>query len=438
MVINNYRQESIKFDMRGIRVSAEEIIFYTGLILWLAQFYISRTIFLDLFGGRLLTAVRYFCMLIFALKIFLSEKTVHMRAAAVFITAAAVFVVVQRQVNTGMPLIQVLLMIFAARDVSFRRICKVSLWTCAVLWAIPVMIDVIGIAQLERDVYKERVREFLNFNYVSYASIYFNNIIFCALYVTTEPRRLGKGGRAAAQKTAPWSLIFFLSAVCVWLLGETDTTFPFAIGMLFIALYVIIVKFRIPLIPSSGTGKKILSSCYAVLALVTYLVCRNYNWRIPWQKKMDDFSHSRISLAFLGIRDYGVHLFGVQIKENTDLSQGRYFYIDSGYIKNLIGYGLIVFIMIILFYSVIMYASLLEHDRVLAIWLFCMALYSIFNNLLLSVSENAGLLAIWYAIGLLKWNRMKVRRRRAELKKYRMGLLSGEQAGKREQIERTA
>ena len=66
MVFNNYRQDCIKFDMRGIRVSAEEIIFYTGLILWLAQFYISRTIFLDLFGGRLLTAVRYFCMLIFA------------------------------------------------------------------------------------------------------------------------------------------------------------------------------------------------------------------------------------------------------------------------------------------------------------------------------------------------------------------------------------
>ena len=438
MVINNYRQDSIKFDMRGIRVSAEEIIFFIGLILWLAQFYISRTIFLDLFGGRLLTAVRYFCMLIFALKIVLSEKTVHMRAAAVFITAAAVFMVVQRQVNTGMPLIQVLLLIYAARDVSFRRICKVSLWTCAVLWGLPVTAHLIGVTQLEREVYKGRVREFLNFNYVSYASIYFNNIIFCALYVSTEPRRLGKGGRAAAQKTAPWSLIFFLSAVNVWLFRVTDTTFPFVIGMLFIAFYVIIVKFRIPLIPNSVTGKKILSSCYAVLALVTYLICKNYNWQIPWQKKMDDFFHFRISLAFLGIRDYGVHLLGVQIKENTDRANGRYFYIDSGYIKNLIGYGLIVFIMIILFYSVIMYAALLEHDRVLAIWLFCMALYSIFNNLMISVPENAGLLAIWYAIGLLKWNRKKVRQRRAELKKYRMSLLSGEQAGKRKQIERTA
>ena len=409
MVFNNYRQDCVKFDMRGIRVSAEEIIFYTGLILWYSQFYISRTIFMDLFGGRLITAVRYFCMLIFAVKIVLSEKTVHMRAAAVFITAAAVFVVVQRQVNTGMPLIQVLLLIFAARDVSFRRICKVSLWACTLLWVLPVMVDRIGIFQLEKDVYKNRVREFLNYNYVSYPSIYFNNIIFCALYVNTEPRRRGRGGNYAARKTASWPLIFLLSAVSIWLYAVTDTAFPFAIGMLFITLYVLTVKFKIPVVSNTRWHRVIASSCYGVFALVTFLMCKFYNWQIPWQKKLDDFCHYRISLAFVGIKDYGVHLLGVQIKENTDVSTGRYFYIDSGYIKNLLGYGLIVFIMIILYYTIITYASVLENDQVLAIWMLCIALYSIFNNLMLSVSENAGLLAIWYALGLLKWNRKKLR-----------------------------
>ena len=409
MVINNYQQDCVKFDIRGIRVSAEEIIFYIGLILWYSQFYISRTIFMDLFGGRLITAVRYFCMLIFAVKIVLSEKTVHMRAAAVFITAAAVFVVVQRQVNTGMPLIQVLLLIFAARDVSFRRICKVSLWACTLLWILPVMVDRIGIFQLEKDVYKNRVREFLNYNYVSYPSIYFNNIIFCALYVNTEPRRRGRGGNYAARKTASWPLIFLLSAVSIWLYAVTDTAFPFAIGMLFIVLYVLTVKFQIPVVRNTGWHRVIASSCYGVFALVTFLMCKFYNWQIPWQKKLDDFCHYRISLAFVGIKDYGVHLLGVQIKENTDVSTGRYFYIDSGYIKNLLGYGVIVFIMIILFYTIITYASVLENDQVLAIWMLCIALYSIFNNLMLSVSENAGLLAIWYALGLLKWNRKKLR-----------------------------
>ena len=409
MVINNYQQDCVKFDIRGIRVSAEEIIFYIGLILWYSQFYISRTIFMDLFGGRLITAVRYFCMLIFAVKIVLSEKTVHMRAAAVFITAAAVFVVVQRQVNTGMPLIQVLLLIFAARDVSFRRICKVSLWACTLLWVLPVMADRIGIFQLEKDVYKNRVREFLNYNYVSYPSIYFNNIIFCALYVNTEPRRRGRGGNYAARKTASWPLIFLLSAVSIWLYAVTDTAFPFAIGMLFITLYVLTVKFKIPVVSNTRWHRVIASSCYGVFALVTFLMCKFYNWQIPWQKKLDDFCHYRISLAFVGIKDYGVHLLGVQIKENTDVSTGRYFYIDSGYIKNLLGYGVIVFIMIILFYTIITYASVLENDQVLAIWMLCIALYSIFNNLMLSVSENAALLAIWYALGLLKWNRKKLR-----------------------------
>ena len=409
MVINNYQQDCVKFDIRGIRVSAEEIIFYTGLILWYSQFYISRTIFMDLFGGRLITAVRYFCILIFAVKIVLSEKTVHMRAAAVFITAAAVFVVVQRQVNTGMPLIQVLLLIFAARDVSFRRICKVSLWACTLLWVLPVMVDRIGIFQLEKDVYKNRVREFLNYNYVSYPSIYFNNIIFCALYVNTEPRRRGRGGNYAARKTASWPLIFLLSAVSIWLYAVTDTAFPFAIGMLFIVLYVLTVKFQIPVVRNTGWHRVIASSCYGVFALVTFLMCKFYNWQVPWQKKLDDFCHYRISLAFVGIKDYGVHLLGVQIKENTDVSTGRYFYIDSGYIKNLLGYGLIVFIMIILYYTIITYASVLENDQVLAIWMLCIALYSIFNNLMLSVSENAALLAIWYALGLLKWNRKKLR-----------------------------
>ena len=409
MVINNYQQDCVKFDIRGIRVSAEEIIFYTGLILWYTQFYISRTIFMDLFGGRLITAVRYFCMLIFAVKIVLSEKTVHMRAAAVFITAAAVFVVVQRQVNTGMPLIQVLLLIFAARDVSFRRICKVSLWACTLLWVLPVMVDRIGIFQLEKDVYKNRVREFLNYNYVSYPSIYFNNIIFYALYVNTEPRRRGRGGNYAARKTASWPLIFLLSAVSIWLYAVTDTAFPFAIGMLFIVLYVLTVKFQIPVVRNTGWHRVIASSCYGVFALVTFLMCKFYNWQVPWQKKLDDFCHYRISLAFVGIKDYGVHLLGVQIKENTDVSTGRYFYIDSGYIKNLLGYGVIVFIMIILFYTIITYASVLENDQVLAIWMLCIALYSIFNNLMLSVSENAALLAIWYALGLLKWHRKKLR-----------------------------
>ena len=159
MVINDYRQATVGFDMNRIGISFGEILSYTGLVLWLMQFYITRTIYADFYSGKLMTAVRYFCMLIFMIKILLTEQSVNRRVAAVILAAAAVFIVVQRNVNTGMPLIQVLLLIYGARNISFRRICKVMLWSCIALWSIPVLIDRIGIYSVSRHVYRERVME---------------------------------------------------------------------------------------------------------------------------------------------------------------------------------------------------------------------------------------------------------------------------------------
>lgn len=417
MIVNDYKLAGVKCGAKGITISAEEIVYYAGLVLWLAQFYISRTIFTDFFGGKLITAVRYFCMLIFLIKIVMTEKKIRWKAAAVFITAAAVFVVVQLNINTGMPLIQVLLLIVGARELSFRRICKVILWTCVILWIIPVMFHEVGIFVVERNVYKERVREYLNFNYVSYAAIYFNNIIFCACYAYTDPDRPGRGGNYAKRREIPWAVIVFFTAVAVWLYVVTDTSLPFVTSLLFIALYVVFIKLRLFTIKSTRKWRVAGALTFPALALFTYVIVSEFDGRIARNKVIDRLTHSRISLAKTGLTRYGVHLFGTQIVENTDTNKGAYFYIDSGYMKNLISYGLIVFIMIIAMYSITMYAAVAEHDVMLVIWLFCIAVYSMFNNLLLSPTENGSLLAIWYAVGMLKWRRKKRKYKRVTKRK---------------------
>ena len=70
-------------------------------------------------------------------------------------------------------------------------------------------------------------------------------------------------------------------------------------------------------------------------------------------------------------------------------------------------FGVIVFVLILIMYSIMLYAAIVEHDTMLAIWLICVAIYSIFNNMLLSPKENGSLFAIWYAIDLLHWHRKK-------------------------------
>ena len=412
MIVNNYQQAKVRLDHEGIRVSFGEILFFTGLVLWLIQFYISRTIFLELFGDKILTVTRYFCMLIFFVKIVLTETTLHKRAAAVFITAAAVFIVVQENINTGMPLIQVLLMVYGARNISFRRICKVSLAACTVLWLIPVLTYSVGYNELERSEINGRVREYLNFVFVTFGAINFMNILFCTFYVFTEPDRAGRNGGIAQRKTVPWPLIILMSAITVWLYMVTDTSLPFAICMLFIALYVIVVKFRIPFIRNNVPCRILAATFFPMAAFITYYVSSIYDSKVKWMSKLNSFSHKRVALSKQGLDTYGLHLFGTQIKENTDSTKGAYFYLDSAYIKDMIYFGLIVFIMILVFYTIILYASVVENDRTLAIWMISIALYSMFNNLLLLPAENASMFGIWYALDLLRWHRKKGRLQR--------------------------
>lgn len=407
MVVNNYRQSRLKLDIRGIRISLEEILFYTGLILWVIQFYINRTIFADFFDGRLLTAVRYFCMLLFFIKIVITEKSAAVKAAVVFLASAAVFVVVQFHINTGMPLIQVLLLVYAAREISFKKTCKVLLWTCLILWIIPILFHTVGIYQMPREVDDQRVREFLNYQYVSFSSIYFINILFCMLYAYTDPDLEGRGGNYAMRRTVPWTALFAVLVLLFWILEVTDTSLPFAVSVFSIAAYILIFKFRIPVLNDTWFNRLLAVTFFPLMATISIVATIKYDYRIAIHKKIDDMTHFRFSLAHLGYQNYGIHLLGSQIVENTDRSRGKYFYIDSGYMKNLIGYGVIVFIIILIMYSVMLYAAIVEHDKMLAVWLICIALYSIFNNLLLSPSENGTLFALWYSIDLIKWNRHK-------------------------------
>ena len=407
MVANQYTNAKLKLDIRGIRVSAGEILFYTGLILWVTQEYINRTVFLNFFGGQFLTALRYFCMLIFFIKILVTEKKLKMKAAAVFIVSAAVFVVVQSHIDVGMPLIQVLLLVYAARSIPFKRICKVLLWSCLTLWLIPVLVDKLGICELPREVDKLRVREFLNFNYVSFGAIFFNNIVFCCLYAYTDPDLRGSGGNYAHRREVSWPVLAIFAAALIWLFKITDTSLPFLVGMLYMILYVLAIKLRVLRIRNTLPARLMAILIFPVLALVTYGIAAAYNWRVPWQKKLDDMIHYRFSLAHQGIQKHGIHLLGSAMQENTDRTKGAYFYVDSGYMKNLLNFGVIVFVLILIMYSIMLYAAIVEHDTMLAIWLICVAIYSIFNNMLLSPKENGSLFAIWYAIDLLHWHRKK-------------------------------
>ena len=421
MVLRSYREAKVSGEIGRITVSLEDVLYLTALVIWIVQIYIGKTIFADFYGGKLLTAIRYFCMLIFAAKIILSERTLRMRVLVTLFGLCAFFVIVQRHINTGMPLIQMVLLIYGAKDVSFKRICKVLLWTCVVLWIIPILVDRLGIYHKPQLWELRREREYLNYNYVSFAAIHFNNIVFCALYAYTDPDRRGRGGHLAEGREVSWILLLIFTAVEFWLYEVTDTSLPFLTAVIFMFLYVTVIKFRVPLFSDNRFTRFCAVAVFPVLAYITYYIAANYKKSRAFWQKLDKFTHSRVSLSNTGLKQYGVHIFGTQIVENTDTSKGTYFYIDSGYIKNLILYGIVVFAVIIAMYTVMTYAALIEHDTVLVIWLLTIAIYSMYNNNLLSPAENVSVLAFCYCMQLLSWHKRKKKSRQIAKRAIRRG-----------------
>ena len=192
-----------------------------------------------------------------------------------------------------------------------------------------------------------------------------------------------------------------------WLYKVTDTSLPFVVAILYLFLYIMVFKFRVRWFRDTALNRVLAVLLFPAMALFNYIIVVNYNKKVPVMKQIDELIHFRLSLPNQALKKYGVHLFGAQIVENTDTTQGDYFYVDSGFMKNLINYGLIVFILILILYSVMLYAAIIEHDKLLTIWLICVAVYSVFNNLLLSPMENGSLFAIWHAIDLIKWHKQK-------------------------------
>ena len=68
------------------------------------------------------------------------------------------------------------------------------------------------------------------------------------------------------------------------------------------------------------------------------------------------------------------------IKTSIDTSTTRYFFIDSGYIYAILGYGLIFSVIVVLMYSCLCRFACEKNDKALLIWLISVLLFTISNN----------------------------------------------------------
>ena len=100
----------------------------------------------------------------------------------------------------------------------------------------------------------------------------------------------------------------------------------------------------------------------------------------------------RLKFNLQGFEQYGVKLIGQKIQSNQEYIDqnfvNHYFYIDCGYVYMLIGYGLILFVVIMFLYSFLSHYAMKTNNIKLVSWCFIICIFSVINNIMFNTALN--------------------------------------------------
>ncbi len=395
------RAVRLRIPQEDVRVRLDELMTFAGLILWILQAYIDDTGFGVIFGTELGKLIRYFCLLLFLVRILLSDMHLAVRAVCTAAVGFCYLMMIQQMAGAGIKFLQLFVMMMAIRGISFRRLCKVMFWSCLLCYLGTLFFDGVGLIWQPPLIDGNRVRDYMGFRFVSFPAIYLFNLFFCGCYAYTDhPDQAGEKRLRGThvQKMPLWAL-FLLEAVNVLVYVRTNTNIPFLVISLFVVLYLICMYGGVELFPDCGLMRFLAGICYPALAYFTYWVVSHYNANNSrWVKIDDKLTHFRIRHAAEGLKRYGIRPFSQVVYQNGDLQSPNYFYIDSAYMKVLINYGLVFAVILFGIYAMISVAAVKNRDTTLCIWMVCIAGYSLMNNVLLDPEQCCTLFAFWYAL----------------------------------------
>ena len=168
-----------------------------------------------------------------------------------------------------------------------------------------------------------------------------------------------------------YSTLFFIN----------ETRFPYLLSLL--ALFLSIIFNYIKVSSNNSILKFIFKYIYILCPISLFILNLFYYLKLPYISNINKTLSGRLSLNLKGINNFGVHLLGNNIIYNQP--QDGYNTIDSGYMCLLFEYGVIIFILLIVF--LIFYCHILDNKYIL-LALSLIAIHSIFDNPLILILAN--------------------------------------------------
>ena len=344
------------------RFISEKIYLFTLFIWVVVASLVTTTYFVRLDGFlSLYRLLLYFTIVMLLIKEFMNfPKTLYYFRfhwqQLLIVTAFFIAMFIVAKNRDGLLDINVLLLVFSARDIDFRKL----LGTFSVATFLVLCLTIYASQQgMIANMFMNAdggYRFSLGFNYVSFAS----QRLFFALctYLMFRGKRI----------SYPELLVFLLATIYMY--QQTSTSSPFYLSILILTYALLSIKiFKKEFIIGNFLSKALAQYGFIVALAVILYFCFYSSGNLF--HLVDQFTHNRLRLSVDGFRNFGVSWLGQPISFTTLDMFGNftsnYNYIDSSFVQLLVIDGLIVSaFMLFALTKVMKYFISIQKDIVLA------------------------------------------------------------------------
>ena len=376
------------------------ILFFTGFFLWYYHIFLKSVWYSFNFDYDKMAKYSVYCFIgIIAMDFF------QMRFSEILWWGIFFGICYKSAVDCGTDwynsVFSIALMVVAARNIDFVDICD-ALYKVTLISIICVIISYyLGITYHEPFDPEGRIRYQIGFNHYSVAPFKFLGVVFPGIYAQHYKRKNG----------ASWMFIILCFIISTYIYIMTDTRWTHLISLLYLMMYVIVYKLNLQFLKC--IPKIVYISSMSVATVILVMLSKFYDSSSKiWNFIDKKLTNTRVANVQVAIKEYGISFWGRNIIYRTSNNEKGYFYIDSGYMQLLFQFGLVCLIAFAFVYAIIIKFAIEKKDWVLLLWIVCVILFNMLNEMLFAVDRATCILVAGYALKYITFDKYKCVRKR--------------------------
>ena len=379
----------IQSNRKSIIIKRRELIYYFCYIIYLTYTLLGASFFVKYYISIYTYGVAAILVPLLASE--MAYGKYRKKAIILMIPCIIVLLIIMRVSDNSktINILALILFIYGARNMSFERIAKITVLIDFLILFLVIISSKLGIIQNYISYSFGRQREYLGFLYALTPLSIFANAVLLETYINRKKIPIYRIG------------LYGLIAFALFRATNSRLNFIITIIALFVSLFDRIIK-NDKLI-GNIISKVFMCVSFPVCAVISVYLSYTYTGT-GWTAVLNSLLGSRIRLAHNALMQYGITLFGNEIEWSGwglnslgEVSSIEYNYVDNSYVQMLVQYGIIVFVLVLLFFSLLQVFLCRKNEYFLSMILTIIAFHGLIDDSIFGLAYNT----FWLAFSLV-------------------------------------